>query len=215
MKIYAAILALAAMLPCSARTAADFFSDAPVDAVPMLGADARADMIAYFQNGIKSGVANAFGGKSHITALDSLRLTAQLSDAAKFQVAVIPGKSDTIVAYIETVASPVNDSSISFYRTGRDGSLQRLPDPVLPSATDYVPKQYRKQLDTVELPSIFFIGIDYDPAQRLFLIYNNSFDNLPAGQHPEAAAIMDKVRAYRYDGRKLVPVKKFVDNIIR
>ncbi len=63
------------------------------------------------------------------------------------------------------------------------------------------------------MPSPFFIGIDYDPEQELFMIYNNSFDNLPAGERPEAAKLMDSVQAYRYDGRKLVRVKEFKEKI--
>ena len=126
------------------------------------------------------------------------------------QVAVLPVKGDTIVAFIETVASPVKDSAISFYRAS---DWQRLPDATLPAMADFIPAKNRDAVAVTEMPSIFFVGIDYDPEQELFLIYNNSFDNLPAGERPDAAKLMDSVQAYRYDGRKLVRVKEFREKV--
>ena len=78
---------------------------------------------------------------------------------------------------------------------------------------DFIPAKNRDAVAVTEMPSIFFVGIDYDPEQELFLIYNNSFDNLPAGERPDAAKLMDSVQAYRYDGRKLVRVKEFREKV--
>jgi len=207
MRLLSLILALAALLPCSARSVADFFVVAPNEAVPLLNDGARTDMLAYYRSGLSTATGNVLEGKSRITSLDSLSLTAQLSEASELQVAILPNRGDTIIAFIETVASPAKDSSLRLYRAA---DWQPLPDVALPDIDDFIPRAKKKELATTELPSIFFIGIDYDPAQGLFLIRNNSFDNYPRGQRPAAADLMDVVQAYRFDGRKLVRVKDFM-----
>lgn len=207
MRLLSLILAMAALLPCSARSVADFFVVAPNEAVPLLTDGARADMLAYYRSGLSTSTNNVLDGKSRITALDSLSMTAQLSGASELQVAVLPNRGDTVIAFIETVASPVKDSSLRLYRAA---DWQPLPEVALPSIDDFIPRAKKKEVATTELPTIFFIGIDYDPEQGIFLIRNNSFDNSPAGERPAAAEIMDQVQAYRYDGRKLVRVKDFM-----
>lgn len=207
MRLFGLILALAALLPCSARSVADFFVVAPTEAVPLLTDGARADMLAYYRSGLSTSTNNTLNGKSRITALDSLCMTVRLSGASELQVAVLPNRGDTVVALIETVASPVKDSSMRLYRAA---DWQPLPDVSLPTIDDFIPRSRKKEVATTELPTIFFIGIEYDPDQGLFLIRNNSFDNYPAGERPAAAKLMDPVQAYRYDGRKLVRVKDFM-----
>ena len=202
----ASLVALSAV----ARTAADFFVSAPKEAIPLLTTNNRLDMLDYFHTGVETATSNVLNGKSRVTAEDSLRLIASLSDISELQVAVLPNKGDTIVAFIETVASPVKDSGITFYRAS---DWRRLPDVDLPGADDFIAPRNRQAAATAEIPSIFFIGIDYDPEQQLILISNNSFDNLPAGERPRAALLMESVQAYRYDGKKLVRVKDFKEKV--
>lgn len=210
MKIAALIAALALSLPAMGRTAAEFFASAPAEAVPMLTTNARLDMLDYFHSGVDTYTSNMLNGKARVTAEDPAKLTAVLSELSELQVAVLPNRGDTIVAFIETVATPVRDSGVSFYRAS---DWKRLPDVALPASAEFIQPAKRAEAALDEMPSPFFIGIDYDPGQELFLIYNNSFDNLPAGERPEAAKLMDSVQAYRYDGRKLVRVKEFKEKI--
>lgn len=207
MRLIGLILSMAALLPCSARSVADFFVSAPAEAVPLLTDGARADMLAYYRSGLSTATNNILEGKSRISSLDSLSMNVSLSGASELQMAVLPNRGDTVIAIIETVASPVKDSSLRLYRAA---DWQPLPDVSLPSMDDFIPRSHKKELAAVELPTIFFIGIEYDPAQGLFLIRNNSFDNYPSGSRPTAADLMDPVQAYRYDGRKLVRVKDFM-----
>lgn len=210
MKIAGLILALLTALPMTARTAADFFAKAPLEAVPVLTPNARLDMLDYFHSGVETATANTLGGKSRIIAEEPMKLRAEISKSSELQVAVLPNKGDTIVAFIETVASPVKDSYVTFYRAS---DWKRLPDPKLPDLNSFIPAKNRAATGTTEMPAIFFITIDYDPAQELFLIYNTSFDNLPKGEHPDAAKLTDSLQAYRYNGSKLVRVKDFKETI--
>lgn len=210
MKVLLVIATALSVITGAARNAADFFATAPKEAVPLLTVNNRLDMLDYYHSGVETATANVLEGRSRISSEDSLRLTAILSPNSTLQVAIMPNKGDTIVAFIETVASPVYDSGISFYRAS---DWKRLPDPVLPSSDDFIIPDKRGAVATTEMPSLFFIGIDYDPEQELLLISNNSFDMLPAGEIPKAASLMESVQAYRYDGRKLVRVKNFTEKV--
>ena len=192
-----------------AMTASEAFADAPASVFPSIDRMTRLDMLDYFHSGVETATANTLGGKSRIIAEEPMKLRAEISKSSELQVAVLPNKGDTIVAFIETVASPVKDSYVTFYRAS---DWKRLPDPKLPDLNSFIPAKNRAAVSTTEMPAIFFITIDYDPAQELFLIYNTSFDNLPKGEHPEAAKLTDSLQAYRYNGSKLVRVKDFKNN---
>lgn len=204
------LLVVASVMPCAGRTASEFFAQAPAEAVPLLTAHDRLDMLDYYHSGVETATGNTLNGKARLTSESPMKVTAQVTGVSDLQVAVLPAKGDTIVAFIETVASPVKDSAISFYRAS---DWRRMPDAALPTMADFIPAKNRDAVAVTEMPSLFFVGIDYDPEQELFLIYNNSFDNLPEGERPDAAKLMDSVQAYRYDGRKLVRVKEFREKV--
>ena len=129
MKIAGLILALLTALPITARTAADFFAKAPLEAVPVLTPNARLDMLDYFHSGVETATANTLGGKSRIIAEEPMKLRAEISKSSELQVAVLPNKGDTIVAFIETVASPVKDSYVTFtaLQTGNGSPTRNSP----------------------------------------------------------------------------------------
>lgn len=199
------------MVAAMGRTAADFFVHAPFEAVPVLGVADRAELLNYYNNGVTTGSPNSLGGKSYVDSSTPELLTVKLSEAAELAVAVLPNRGDTIVAFIETVATPNRDSNISFYRAA---DWSRRPDVALPGLDDFVPAAKRKAAVKADMPAIFLMSIAYDPAQQLFIMSNNSFDNLPRGNRPEAADILDSVQAYRYDGAKLVRVKNFKERVV-
>ena len=138
MKIAGLILALLTALPITARTAADFFAKAPLEAVPVLTPNARLDMLDYFHSGVETATANTLGGKSRIIAEEPMKLRAEISKSSELQVAVLPNKGDTIVAFIETVASPVKDSYVTFLPRFR---LETAPRPETSRPQQLHPRQ--------------------------------------------------------------------------
>ena len=84
-------------------------------------------------------------------------------------MALIPVKGDTIIAIIETVATPIPDSSIKLY--AKDWTP--LPSPKFPTSIDFVNKKERKKVaDTV--PPFDFISAEYLPEKTLFRFTNHT-----------------------------------------
>ena len=115
-----ALLSLQSALRVSARTAADFFADAPVGVIDTFDRNTRLDMLDYFRNGMTTASQNVFGGQSRITALSDSSLTVEISSRSRMQFAMLPQKSDTVVVIIETVDTPVADSGVNDEKIASD-----------------------------------------------------------------------------------------------
>ena len=98
-----ALLSLQSALRVSARTAADFFADAPVGVIDTFDRNTRLDMLDYFRNGMTTASQNVFGGQSRITALSDSSLTVEISSRSRMQFAMLPQKwkSVLLLHYIE------------------------------------------------------------------------------------------------------------------
>lgn len=141
------------------------FCPGPAEAVPLLTAHDRLDMLDYYHSGVETATGNTLNGKARLTSESPTKVTAQVTKVSDLQVAVLTVKGDTVVAFIETVSSPVKDSAISFYRAS---DWQRLPRRGTPTMADFIPARNRDAVAVTEMPSIFFVGIDYDPGQSCF-----------------------------------------------
>lgn len=101
-----------------AENAAELFANAPQEVFPLLDSSTRLDMIDYFNSGMDTPSANALQGKSAITSMTDQTVEISLTDSSCAQLAIIQSsKGDTIIAVINTVATPGLDSSISFFTT--------------------------------------------------------------------------------------------------
>lgn len=99
------------------RSAADFFSTAPMKVLPLLDRSTRLDMLDYFRYGSPAASSNILDGQARVTAEDSLSVSYETTKTATGQMAVLEAGSDTILMVISTVATPHPDSSIAFYDT--------------------------------------------------------------------------------------------------
>lgn len=199
--------ALVCLLACrgaDARTATDFFVQAPDNVIGLIQKNSRLDMIDYFSGGLETPTANAFDGKSRIESADNKRLVVAVSDRSRIEVAVVPlAKGDTAVAVIETVSTPALDSSVALYRA-RD--WKPLPA-VSPSMKDFMPRDAKSRgIGAADMPPFLFISAEYDPSTQTFVFTNNTDSvyraNDPA--RPKALAIMKKSIRRSFDGRKFI-----------
>lgn len=111
--ILSAIVAFAA----TARTASQFFAQAPDSIVRLLPQSTRLDMIDYFDYGSTRPSDNYLGGSARVIASTDRLIDIQIDENVEMQIALVAAKADTIVAVVTTVRVPYADSSIKFYDT--------------------------------------------------------------------------------------------------
>ena len=199
----ACVVAGALCFEISAREAADFFSDAPQTVMPLVERNARLDMMDYFRSTMSTTTANTTGGRSAITALSPKSIMLAISPSTSVQLALVPVKNDTVVAVIETVATPFEDSSVRFFTT----SWQELPTPVMPGYTDFVAPADRKKAAACEAPAMFFTKAFYDETNSTFVFTDTSAGYYYTDEKPEVFTHMKPSIRMRFDGKKFTPVK--------
>lgn len=192
------LLSAATAVPAVARTAADFFVDAPVAVIDIFDRSTRMDMLDYFRNGLTTSSPNVFGGRSRITALSDSSLTVGISSRSRLQLAPLALGTDTVVAVIETVDTPVPDSSVSFYRAA-DWSRVEV---AAPDISDFLPAMNKKKRRMPEGVPYIFTTAEYVPATGLFVFTNTTAGNYSADDMPASVADMPAIRSYTFDGRR-------------
>lgn len=175
MKIFRILFAIALMcigLAAEARTAADFFLEAPSAVFPSLDNNTRLDMLDYFRYGSDRAMKNELGGESLVLFESNKVLRVQVSERVQVDVAALAAGNDTILAVITTVSMPARDSSLAFYdREWRQ--LKQAPVEV-PQYTRWLT---RKGLDNVDelrmaLPFIMASASIDDEATKLTFTNN-------------------------------------------
>lgn len=202
---------LAAALDCAcARTAMDAFKDLPQEVFNLLPRNTRLDMVDYFQAGLTTPSRNVFGGDSRILSAAPGKLEVLVGQESVLTLAMVPQGRDSLVAVIETVKTPVPDSSLKLYRVNGEGWT---PVPAqLPSAVDFLTPQGRKAgLEPADFPPMFFMSVEYDPETAVFTFRNRCPQHWT--EHSRGA---DAYRAMDFmlpelrmlwNGRKFVPAK--------
>ena len=165
LKVLILLLAAAASLTAAARTAADFFAQAPATVLPLLPPNTRLDMLDYFNSHMSTPSNNSLGGRSRITALADNAITVEMSRDASVQLAVIPAGRDTVVAVVETVLTPVADSGIRLYRAA---DWKELPAPAMPGVAQFADPTRRKEALKADMPECLFVRAEYEPEDGTF-----------------------------------------------
>ena len=180
----AAMCVAAAAGNALARTAADFFTEAPGSVLPLLDRNARLDMIDYFRHGLPTTTTNLFNGSSKVLSESENCIDVQISRDASLQIALLQLKNDTIIAVIETVLTPVADSGITFYRSDWSPAPKQ---PAMPVAADFIPKDRRKELKDAEMPPAAYIRASFNSS-------DGSFD------------FINTTPAMRFDGKRFIEI---------
>lgn len=193
-------VALASGIAVEARTAADFFVSAPDEVLPLLPQNTRLDMLDYFSSGLATPSPNATRGRARIMLNEPTKLQAELSRDSNIQIALFPAERDTVVAVIETVLTPVADSSVSFYDTS--WNLLALAMPSL-TPLDFVPESLKKEAAGAELPDVVFGRIDFNPETGCLTVNNTTAGYYAEQDRPEGLALMNTSIQYVLRGNRL------------
>lgn len=102
----------------SAATAGELFVSAPDYVVSLLPANVRLDMRDYFTFGSPRRSTNVARGEAYIKRLGDKVAEIVPDKDVNIQIAVLEGRSDTVVAVVTTLRSPMADSAIDFYTPG-------------------------------------------------------------------------------------------------
>lgn len=204
----AAAMALLAGFAVEARTAADFFVSAPDEVLPLVPQSTRLDMLDYFSSGLSTTSPNATRGRARIMLNEPTKLQAELSRDSNIQIALFPAERDTVVAVIETVLTPVADSSVSFYDTS--WNLLALTMPSL-KPIDFVPESLRKEASKAELPDVVFGRIDFNPETGYLTVNNTTAGYYAEHDRPDGLALMSTSIQYALRGNRLRKVANTSD----
>lgn len=188
----------------AARNAADFFVQAPPSAVPMLAKNTRLDMLDYFNSGMATPSANSLGGRSRVLALGDTAITVEMSRDSRLQLVVIPQKADTTIAVIETVLTPVPDSSVRLFRPS---DWSELPTPAMPTAAFFTLPSAKKQATEAEMPPFLFLEVVYEPGSDIFRFVNQTAQYYAAADTPSGLKLLAPEMAMRLKNGKFVPAK--------
>lgn len=200
----AAMLAIAACHNAApAREAADFFVGAPPEVAGIFDANTRLDMLDYFRSGLSTPSTNALGRNSRITALSPTSVSVEVSPTTSVQLALVEVKNDTLVAVIETVATPIPDSGIRFYST----DWQKVAEPAMPGMADFVDPAKRKEAAKAEVPPLSFVTAVFDPQTQLFRFTDTSGGYYHASEMPELRSYTVPEIAMKFNGKKFVKAK--------
>ena len=204
MKAISIILMIACALTAGARTAADFFAQAPAAVLPLLAPNTRLDMIDYFNSNLQTPSVNTLGGRSRITELSPEAVTVELSRGATMQLAVIPAGRDSIVAVIETVLTPAADSNIRLYPAS---DWSEMASPAMPGVAQFADPAHRKEIRTAEMPAYLFVRAEYKPDTGLFRFTDTTRAYYTSDDIPAGLALMRSNIDMRLSGGKFTEAK--------
>lgn len=196
-KLIIMTLATAASLGAHARSAMDVFVQAPDSVFPLFSRTARMDMADYHSYNLPTAVANTLGGQSRIVESADDALLLQAGENSQIQLAVIPQGSDTVVAVVETVLTPIADSGVTFYRLA-DWSL--VPQPQKVGMADFI--KAKSSAGAPVYPRLFFCQIRYIPRSGKFEFTNTTRAYYGAGEAPSGLENLAERLTGQFDGRR-------------
>lgn len=169
----ALIVALCAAT-AQAASVVEFFKNAPQHIFPLLPQAARLDMADYFAFGSTNPTRNSFGGNARITSLSDLVLGADIDTGVAVQIALLTSqKTDTVIAVVTTVDTPMPVSSIEFF----DKTWKPLKRPPfkMPDYSAWLTEDGRKDRSTVQMQLPFMpVSAAFDPQASMLVLTNQA-----------------------------------------
>lgn len=200
--IAAALLILSAIPAPAQLTAAKAFTTMPGKLMPLLDRSTRLDMIDYFNSGSSTPSKNSMAGQSSIRELTPQSVVVQISPASSCEIALLPAGSDTLIAVINTVATPAPDSKLHVYSSdwSRDLTAQVFTAPEL---SDWLTSDGRKNISTVETMVPFMLsGGKYDPATNSYELTNNVSQFLTEEVYKPLSGYFQPKLVYKWNGKR-------------
>lgn len=98
------------------QSAREFFLSAPAETLGSIDRNQRLDMIDYLGAGLSDrSVINARGGESRLVELTDSSFVVKNGEVQTISAHLLAGKSDTLIAVIETLLTPAPDSRLAVY----------------------------------------------------------------------------------------------------
>lgn len=196
------LLLAGATAMAGAPEASDMFAAAPDEIFPLLTPTRRLELIEYFKNmpGTKSH--NEWDGPAYITDMSPESLSVKVANSADAQIAMLPAKSDTVVALINTVATPGLDSTVSFYTTG----WELLPEDkylTVPDLKEWVVKG-ASAAEVAQVVPFMLASAVYDAATATLTFTNHLDAYLDTDTYTAISPSLHRSIDYRWNGKRFV-----------
>lgn len=183
-------------------TAAEAYLETPSAGIFLIDSITRMDMLDYYRSGSATPSAAIIGGTARVTEEKpmSIKLTVGQTD---FQLALLYDGKNTIIALIETVASTVPDSHITFY----DRNWNELPKQKglfkSPALKDWLTEDGKRERAYIEEVVPFIMAIyDYDPDSKVLTISNTMENYYTPEDWKDISAKLKASIAYRWNGKQ-------------
>lgn len=201
----AALLIFAVAQPLRAQlTATQAFVSAPHTVLPMLDNNTRLDMLDYHSSGMDVKSTNALRGKSALKSVSPEAVDIEMTEVSDYTIAILPPKSgsDTLVAVIATMATPVPDSRLAVYSSDWE---QTVTDDVFspPTLRDWLTDAGRSRTADVEAAVPFMlVAYAYNPATRTLTLSDNTVQNLSSDVRADLDGCLKPQLQYQWNGHK-------------
>lgn len=205
-RLSAIVCAVCAFLCAQARTATDFFTTAPDAVIRLIPQATRLDMVDYFNYGSQRASDNFFGGPARIASISDNTLSFNADDNVSVQLAVIPARTDTVIAIVTTLALPVKDSAVKFYT--KDWQPLKKSVFEMPPYTGWVTSEgLSNETDLrLNLPFMPVEAVFSDDASSLTL-YNRAADYLGDRQELPFSRWVIPEKVYSVVSGQFIPAK--------
>lgn len=202
-----ATIILTALSAVGQLTARKAFTEAPAKIIPLLDRNTRLDMLDYFDAGIERASDNALKGKSQINSLSDNAISVKITDASTIDIIILPAGSDSLIAVINTVATPAPDSKLTVYSRNWESNL--TPSTFAkPALKDWLSAEGRKNSNEVEsLVPFLLIGYSYNPSTATLTLTNNTASFLSPDIYTMVEPFLLPELKYNWNGRKFNPAK--------
>lgn len=214
MRIMQLVAALFAAMAVSAAQPADStatatrliarncFTAAPDNVLPLLPQQTRQDMLSYYDAGRDTESDNAFGSGCRILSLDDDRLSMESGKDITTEMFVLnPTGKNQVIGVIETIATPVPDSRVTFYDTTWRNLGDRIG--IDPTLADWLGKDGLKNMADIQREVPFVLAtMHFDPATSTLVAENNMRAYYPASDIPASLDALRPRLVYKWTGSK-------------
>ncbi|MCM1356044.1 MAG: DUF3256 family protein [Staphylococcus sp.] len=195
-------LLFASLTGIAQTSVADLFTSAPQSVFPLLDRNTRLDMVDYFKNGMSTPSQNTLDGRSVITELTPESLTVKLTDSSAMQLVELKGQKGTVIALINTVATPGLDSTIKFF----DADWNPLPAESLftkPGWPEWLTEAGQKNPEEVTMQVPFMLSsYRIAPGSQTLTLTNNLSQFLDKAVYDDLSQYLRPNLVYEWNGKR-------------
>lgn len=186
------------------KNARQAFLTAPMMEIPTIPLAMRMDMADYFDAGMaeRAGT-NLMGGDIKIIALTDTMVQLQEGEATRLDIAMLPTrKGDDVIMMIQTLDTPVPDSSLRFFSSGWQ-PLQLFTEPGMEQWIIGKPSRELRE----DIPFALFTAA-YSPATGILTLTNHTADSLSRELKEKYESRLIAQMQYQWDGSRFTLLKK-------